>query len=52
MLFGTYIQQPDVKPVKELEVGTEHDLADDLAQALIGTGRAETLAPAPSKGKK
>ena len=43
MIFGTYLEQPDDKPVKDLPVDTEQDLAEAVAKSLIEQGRAEAV---------
>lgn len=49
MIFGTFIPQAEDKPDRELPVGSEHDLPDEIAAALIEQGRAESLEPAKPK---
>jgi hypothetical protein len=50
MIFGTYIDPGDDKPLKDLPVDSEQDLPDAVAKDLIDQGRAEPLMPAkPAK---
>ena len=50
MIFGTFLPQPDDKPVKDLPVDSGQDLDDETAKSLIASGRAEPLVPAkPAK---
>lgn len=49
MIFGTYIDPGDDKPLKELLVDTEQDLPDAVANDLIVQGRCEPLTPVKDK---
>jgi len=49
MIFGTFIDPGDDKPMKDLPVDTEQDLPAEIAKALVAQGRAEPVVPAKTE---